>query len=105
MSMATESLAKSVLAGVVKTADLVSGSVMKSKPGKKFFSILPGEVALVSLDAFGMSFPHFVHGELVQRMTIKRMLQKKYFFVICCEFLLNLRTFLISNTKFLCCTA
>lgn len=55
MSVATENLAKSVLAGVVKTADLVSGSIMKSKPGKKFFSVLPGEVALVSLDAFGMS--------------------------------------------------
>ena len=78
--MATENLAKSVLAGVVKTADLVSGSIMKSKPGKKFFSILPGEVALVSLDAFGMSSPHFVHGELVQRMTIKKMLQKSFFF-------------------------
>lgn len=79
--MATENLAKSVLAGVVKTADLVSGSIMKSKPGKKFFSILPGEVALVSLDAFGMSSPHFVHGELVQRMTIKKMLQKSFFFL------------------------
>ena len=53
MSRATENVAKSVLLGVVKTAGFFSGSVIKSKAGKKFFRLMPGEVALVSLDAFG----------------------------------------------------
>lgn len=53
MSIATEQVAKNVLEGVVKTVGFFSGAVMKSKPGKKFFKLLPGEVALVSMDAFG----------------------------------------------------
>ena len=58
MSVATESVAKSVLEGVVKTAGFFSGAMIRSKPGKKFFKLLPGEVALVSLDAFGMCNPN-----------------------------------------------
>lgn len=53
MSQATENVAKSVLLGVVKTAGFFSGSVIKSRAGKKIFKLMPGEVALVSLDAFG----------------------------------------------------
>ena len=53
MSRATENVAKSVLLGVVKTAGFFSGSVIKSRAGKKIFKLMPGEVALVSLDAFG----------------------------------------------------
>lgn len=53
MSGATENVAKSVLLGVVKTAGFFSGSVIKSRAGKKIFKLMPGEVALVSLDAFG----------------------------------------------------
>jgi hypothetical protein len=53
MSIATEQVAKNVLEGVVKTVGFFSGAMMKSKPGKKFFKLLPGEVALVSMDAFG----------------------------------------------------
>lgn len=49
--MATEQLSKTMLNG----AGVVSGSVMvpvmKSKPGKAFFSMVPGEVLLASLDA------------------------------------------------------
>ncbi|XP_010488172.1 PREDICTED: senescence/dehydration-associated protein At4g35985, chloroplastic-like [Camelina sativa] len=51
MSKATESLSKTMLNG----AGVVSGSVMvpvmKSKPGMTFFSMVPGEVLLASLDA------------------------------------------------------
>lgn len=54
MSIATEQVAKSVLDGVVKAAGFFSGALMRSQAGKKFFQLLPGEVALVSMDAFGM---------------------------------------------------
>ncbi|ESQ55961.1 hypothetical protein EUTSA_v10025458mg [Eutrema salsugineum] len=51
LSRATEKLSKTMLNGV----GIVSGSVMapivKSKPGKAFFSMVPGEVLLASLDA------------------------------------------------------
>jgi spartin len=56
MSIATEQVAKNVLEGVVKTVGFFSGAMMKSKPGKKFFKLLPGEVALVSMDAFAKVF-------------------------------------------------
>ncbi|ESQ47706.1 hypothetical protein EUTSA_v10020930mg [Eutrema salsugineum] len=51
LSQATEKLSKTMLNG----AGVVSGSVMvpvmKSKPGMAFFSMVPGEVLLASLDA------------------------------------------------------
>lgn len=53
MSRATEHVAKGVLIGIVTTAGFFSGSIIQSKAGKKFFKLMPGEVALVSLDAFG----------------------------------------------------
>lgn len=56
MSRATENVARSVLLGVVKTAGFFSGSLIKSRAGKKVFKLMPGEVALVSLDAFGEYF-------------------------------------------------
>ncbi|KAG0568996.1 hypothetical protein KC19_6G057900 [Ceratodon purpureus] len=56
MSIATEQVAKNVLEGVVKTVGFFSGAMMKSKAGKKFFKLLPGEVALVSMDAFAKVF-------------------------------------------------
>lgn len=53
MSRATENVAKGVLVGIVTTAGFVSGSIIQSRAGKKIFKLMPGEVALVSLDAFG----------------------------------------------------
>lgn len=53
MSRATENVAKSVLSGVVMTAGFFSGAIIKSSAGKRIFKLMPGEVALVSLDAFG----------------------------------------------------
>ena len=49
----TERFAKGVLAGVITMTSFMSVSAIKSKAGKKLFKMLPGEVALVSLDAFG----------------------------------------------------
>lgn len=51
----TEKVATGFLSGVVKVSGIFTGSVVNSKAGKKFFSFLPGEVILASLDGFSMS--------------------------------------------------
>lgn len=56
MSVATDQVAKSVLDGVLKAAGFFSGALMRSQAGKKFFQLLPGEVAVVSMDAFAKVF-------------------------------------------------
>ena len=61
MSRATENVAKGVLFGIVTTAGFFEGSIIKSKLGKKVFTLMPGEVALVSLDAFGEPLTHKIH--------------------------------------------
>ncbi|BBN15816.1 spartin [Marchantia polymorpha subsp. ruderalis] len=56
MTGMTDKVAKGVLGGIVYTTGLFSSAVINSPPGKAFFKLLPGEVALVSLDAFGRVF-------------------------------------------------
>ncbi|KAL6959922.1 Protein EARLY-RESPONSIVE TO DEHYDRATION 7, chloroplastic [Sarracenia purpurea var. burkii] len=48
----TEKVATGVLTGVVKVSGFFTSSVANSKVGKKFFSLLPGEIVLASLDGF-----------------------------------------------------
>ncbi|WRX11158.1 Senescence/spartin-associated [Theobroma cacao] len=48
----TQKVANGVLSGVVKVSGFVTSSVANSKVGKKFFSLLPGEIVLASLDGF-----------------------------------------------------
>ncbi|GMP32037.1 hypothetical protein CsSME_00005981 [Camellia sinensis var. sinensis] len=48
----TEKVAVGVLSGVVKVSGILTSSVVNSKAGKKFFSLLPGEIVLASLDGF-----------------------------------------------------
>ncbi|KAK7406831.1 hypothetical protein VNO78_08465 [Psophocarpus tetragonolobus] len=48
----TEKVANGFLSGVVKVSGIFTSSVINSKAGKKFFSFLPGEVLLASLDGF-----------------------------------------------------
>lgn len=55
MTKMTESVANGVLTGVVKVSGFFTSSVANSKAGKKFFSLLPGEVVLASLDGFSTS--------------------------------------------------
>lgn len=50
----TDRVVGGVLGGIVYTTGLFSSAVVNSTGGKVFFKLLPGEVALVSLDAFGM---------------------------------------------------
>lgn len=52
MTKMTESVANSVLSGVIKVSGFFTSSVANTKVGKKFFSLLPGEVILASLDGF-----------------------------------------------------
>ncbi|CAL0311458.1 unnamed protein product [Lupinus luteus] len=48
----TEKVANGVLSGVIQVSGFFTSSVVNSKAGKKFFSLLPGEVVLASLDGF-----------------------------------------------------
>ncbi|XP_057449262.1 protein EARLY-RESPONSIVE TO DEHYDRATION 7, chloroplastic-like isoform X2 [Lotus japonicus] len=48
----TEKVANGLLSGVVKVSGFFTSSLVNSKVGKKFFSLLPGEVVLASLDGF-----------------------------------------------------
>jgi spartin len=49
----SEKVATGILSGVVKVTGYFVGSLANSKAGKKFFSMLPGEIVLASLDGFG----------------------------------------------------
>jgi hypothetical protein len=49
----SEKVALVILSGVVKLAWFITELVVNSKAGKKFSSLLPREVLLTSLDAFG----------------------------------------------------
>lgn len=50
----TKQVATGVLSGVVRVSGFFTSSVANSKAGKKFFSLLPGEMILASLDGFSM---------------------------------------------------
>jgi hypothetical protein len=53
----SEKVATGILSGVVKVTGYFTSSLANSKAGKKFFSLLPGEIVLASLDGFGMCSP------------------------------------------------
>ncbi|KVI04092.1 protein EARLY-RESPONSIVE TO DEHYDRATION 7, chloroplastic-like [Cynara cardunculus var. scolymus] len=48
----SENVATGLLSGVVKVSGFFTSSIVNSKPGKKFFNLLPGEIVLASLDGF-----------------------------------------------------
>ncbi|KAI5647844.1 hypothetical protein M9H77_33849 [Catharanthus roseus] len=52
MTKMSEKVANGILSGVVKVSGFFASSVANSKAGKKFFSLLPGEIVLASLDGF-----------------------------------------------------
>ena len=52
--MATEQVASSLLNGVIKVAGFFTGALMRSEAGRRIFQLVPGEVAMVSMDSFGM---------------------------------------------------
>ncbi|CAM0872223.1 unnamed protein product [Alopecurus aequalis] len=49
----SNNVANSILSGVLKVSGFVTGAVVNSKPARKFFKLMPGEVILASLDGFG----------------------------------------------------
>ncbi|KAM5550052.1 protein EARLY-RESPONSIVE TO DEHYDRATION 7, chloroplastic-like [Rosa sericea] len=49
----TENLASGILSGVIKVSGFFTSAIVNSRVGKKFFSLLPGEIILASLDGFG----------------------------------------------------
>uniref|UniRef100_A0A0C9QPL8 TSA: Wollemia nobilis Ref_Wollemi_Transcript_14587_1738 transcribed RNA sequence n=1 Tax=Wollemia nobilis TaxID=56998 RepID=A0A0C9QPL8_9CONI len=52
LSRMTEKMSENVLKGVITASSAVTTPIITSKPGKKFFAMMPGEVLLASLDAF-----------------------------------------------------
>ncbi|KAI6701075.1 hypothetical protein NL676_015399 [Syzygium grande] len=48
----SEEVSTGILSGVVKVSGFITGSIVNSRAGKKFFSLLPGEIVLASLDGF-----------------------------------------------------
>ncbi|KAG6410909.1 hypothetical protein SASPL_128982 [Salvia splendens] len=56
MTKMSEKVATGLLSGVVKVSGFFTSSVVNSVVGKKFFSLLPGEIILASLDGFNKVF-------------------------------------------------
>ncbi|XP_041998796.1 protein EARLY-RESPONSIVE TO DEHYDRATION 7, chloroplastic-like [Salvia splendens] len=56
MTKMSEKVATGLLSGVVKVSGFFTSSVVNSAVGKKFFSLLPGEIILASLDGFNKVF-------------------------------------------------
>lgn len=52
----SEQVALGVLSGVVKVSGFFTGAIVNSAVGKKFFSLMPGEIILASLDGFSRVF-------------------------------------------------
>lgn len=56
MTKRSEKVVTGVLSGVLKVSGFFTSSIANSTVGKKFFSLLPGEIVLASLDGFSTSF-------------------------------------------------
>lgn len=56
LSKATETVATSVLNGAIKVAGFFTGALMRTDTAKKAVQLIPGEAALVSMDAFARLF-------------------------------------------------
>ncbi|CAN4107367.1 unnamed protein product [Withania somnifera] len=52
MTKMSEKVATGILSGVVKVSGFFTSSIANSKAGQRFFSLLPGEIVLASLDGF-----------------------------------------------------
>lgn len=52
MTKRSEDAATAILSGVIKVSDTITGSVVNSRVGKKFFNMIPGEIILASFDGF-----------------------------------------------------
>nr|GMC87509.1 protein EARLY-RESPONSIVE TO DEHYDRATION 7, chloroplastic-like [Ipomoea batatas] len=52
MTKMSEKVATGILSGVVKVSGFFTSTIANSKAGQKFFSLLPGEIVLASLDGF-----------------------------------------------------
>nr|GEU58300.1 hypothetical protein [Tanacetum cinerariifolium] len=63
----SERVATGILSGAVKVSGVITGSLVNSKAGKKFFNLLPGEIILASLDGFSK------HGEEAAKVTKESM--------------------------------
>lgn len=56
ISVMSEQIVTGVLSGVVKAAAFITRPLVTSKAGQKLLSLMPGQIALASLDGFGKIF-------------------------------------------------
>ncbi|XP_058189596.1 protein EARLY-RESPONSIVE TO DEHYDRATION 7, chloroplastic-like [Rhododendron vialii] len=56
MTKRSEKVVTGILSGVLKVSGFFTSSIANSTVGKKFFSLLPGEIVLASLDGFNKVF-------------------------------------------------
>lgn len=56
LSMATEHVATSLLNGAIKVAGFFTGALLRTDTAKRVTQLIPGEAALVSMDAFARLF-------------------------------------------------
>ncbi|GAV84883.1 Senescence domain-containing protein [Cephalotus follicularis] len=56
LTIMSDKVAIGILSGVVKVSGFFTSSIVNSKAGKKFFSLLLGEIVLASFDRFSESF-------------------------------------------------
>ena len=62
----SNNVANSILSGALKVSGFVTSTVVNSKPARKFFKLMPGEVILASLEGFGKLLPLAVHVTLAK---------------------------------------
>lgn len=60
MTKMTENVANGILSGVIKVSGFFTSSVANTKVGRKFFSLLPGEIVLATLDGFSTSVIYII---------------------------------------------
>ena len=66
MTKMTESVANGVLSGVIKVSGFFTSSVANTKVGKKFFSLLPGEIVLATLDGFSKYYYRYTYAVILR---------------------------------------
>lgn len=70
MTMMSEKVISGILSGVVEVSDFFTGSLVNSKAGQKFFSLLPGEVVLASLDGFSKFISNLFHFQVQYLLVV-----------------------------------
>ena len=91
----TEKMASGVLSGVVKVSGFFTSSIVNSKVGKKFFSLLPGEIVLASLDGFSKFFLliNFILFVMILMIILSARMPIPYLLLLCISIRISIIVF------------